>query len=589
MPNQPIDQQPEQCDVPNASRTSAKAHEPQHTPNRDNGVDVDKLTTEKQIRLLFKIEEAMLGSFMRPVTLVLRFWKPPIESDQWLKQRGLKRMGFLELWRRRKEADRNIEVAIEHNFAKQIVQLFITILMLLYSILQVLAQKAPGVPRVCKFGTSVAANYEFDFTLPIVGAGNTFDSQWVPLSQAELQAGRGYQSTFGPGMCAVSQNVTATLNQSSLTQTLAWVVSSIGIVSFAYAFLMYFASGSVAVLLQQVREGEPLPSFRSTKQYYSNNRYFIAALLILVFSMILGLAIVVFFPTIGYLASNCPSRVGSSKEVWCYYGFPSLESQWAVFIACTQVAWSCALLIWSINALMDQLRDPFQLLPPRAVLLDKHTSVKTASASSQAETDTSSILSKHVLENLNEESRWADLDNEFTDRPRKCLPCFGNSLVSTECQQKENELEKEYRFKANTTWAVQLLDGSRAGFDSALQQQIHYLSSNIRPAKQGKDSGATGEAPIDNTKQDRVSVHMQHKLNKLRALIGSTKGDQAFEKWKPLGYLRFKELLSDKQQLWADILVVPFYRAAMCLGLALMPLGLIWIVTLLFTIIVTHP
>jgi hypothetical protein len=202
------------------------------------------------------------------------------------------------------------------------------------------------------------------------------------------------------GLCTVSTTLTLTLNQAALTQTLvsaaaagwqgaasqrmwpflsisalalwhaeqAWVVSWTGLLALGFAVVLYLSSGSVAVLMHRLRQGEPLPPSATTKSYYGerqlrmlchpclwcaarccrvcspssstrvvccvgSNGWVIGSLLCLIFAMIITLAIVVFLPSIEFTCKACPPHFGSHYNPVAVYKFPTLTSQWAVFIS----------------------------------------------------------------------------------------------------------------------------------------------------------------------------------------------------------------------------------------------------------------
>jgi hypothetical protein len=68
----------------------------------------------------------------------------------------------------------------------------------------------------------------------------------------------------------------------------------------------------------------------------------------LIFAMIITLAVVVFFPNIEFLAKDCPPLLNTGFTPVAVYQFPTLNSQWAVFISCFQVAATGGLLIYDI-------------------------------------------------------------------------------------------------------------------------------------------------------------------------------------------------------------------------------------------------
>ena len=277
--------------------------------------------------------------------------------------------------------------------------------------------------RWFRIGSPLSSHPEYEISQVLPSVDNAFTSAWLTTN---LTAGSGYMGEDGRvGVCAVPPLITVTLNQSSLTITMAWVVSSLALIAFAYAFLLYFSSGPVAVLLQQVREARPLPSFQVTKRYYSSNRVVIAVMLFLVFSMIVGLAVVVFFPTIGFFAEKCPRQPGQADRPFCFYNYPSLTLQWSVFISSVQVAFTCGLLMYDIYKLLDQLRDPCSMLPPRTILSDKHAAaacavcLRDAAAACSPTSPTEwkrvslaapgqqlSLLSRHLLITLKQEDEF---------------------------------------------------------------------------------------------------------------------------------------------------------------------------------------
>jgi hypothetical protein len=69
--------------------SSPPGQEESASPRRqesDLGAHVDVSTKERQVQLLFKIEEAMLGSLLRPIseTFCSSCWRSPRCSDDWL-------------------------------------------------------------------------------------------------------------------------------------------------------------------------------------------------------------------------------------------------------------------------------------------------------------------------------------------------------------------------------------------------------------------------------------------------------------------------------------------------------------------------